>query len=103
MAGVEYAIAIISRIMCNSSFDFSDYPLGVWIDDAKYELIPNQKSGKNLKFNGYVYRKEANFKSSTNWVCAFGNGKRQNENKCAARCVTTEKGSIKLGKHKHNH
>lgn len=81
----------------------ADYPIGVWIENADLSYVSNMKRGKNLKLNGFMYSKEASFKTSTNWVCVKGNGKLLTENKCMARCVTRDNGSIKLGKHKHNH
>lgn len=55
-------------------------------------------------FCGYVYRKEASFKNSDNWICALGNGKlASSPNKCRARCITRSDGSLKLGKYSHSH
>lgn len=80
------------------------YPLGVWLQNPKLHYQRNQKLGTNLIFNGYVYKREASFRNTTNWVCSKGNGKRLSENKCRARCITSEKeGALKLGKFEHNH
>ncbi|EDS31246.1 predicted protein [Culex quinquefasciatus] len=72
--------------------------MGVWMS-RPFEVVPNQKGGKNLLFFNYVYRKEASFKTSINWVC--------NQNvvsRCQARIVQkTVSGELKLGKHGHNH
>ncbi|XP_052567435.1 uncharacterized protein LOC128093751 [Culex pipiens pallens] len=72
--------------------------MGVWMS-RPFEVVPNQKGGKNLLFFNYVYRKEASFKTSINWVC--------NQNvvsRCQARLVQkTASGELKLGKHGHNH
>lgn len=65
--------------------------------------MENQKRGINLIFNGYMFKREATFRSSINWICSKGNGKRASDDKCLARCVTRFDGSIKLGKHPHNH
>ncbi|KRG00195.1 uncharacterized protein Dwil_GK12763, isoform G [Drosophila willistoni] len=80
-----------------------DQPRGVWINDIDFYFIRNQKQGYNLIFNGYMYKREASFRNTMNWICSDGNGKRLNENKCAARAITKADGSIKLGKNAHNH
>lgn len=80
------------------------YPQGVWIENAKIFFERNQKCGINLIFNGHVYKKEATFKTTTTWVCSKGNGKRLSQNKCRARCITSDNDlSLKLGKYGHNH
>ncbi|XP_055850834.1 uncharacterized protein LOC129915359 [Episyrphus balteatus] len=66
-------------------------------------FLRNQKNGYNLLFDGYMYKKEASFRSTINWICSDGNGKRLSENKCLARCITKWEGGIKLGKNLHNH
>ncbi|BFF90422.1 uncharacterized protein DMAD_08950 [Drosophila madeirensis] len=76
---------------------------GTWIEKIPYFFMRNQKQGYNLVFNGYMYKKEASFKYSVNWICSDGNGKRLNENKCAARAITKTDGGIKLGRNAHNH
>lgn len=81
----------------------SDYPLCEWIENAPREFIRNKKGGFNLSFNGFEYMKEANFKTSVNWVCAARNENSEQMAKCQARCVTRNDNSIKLGNHHHNH
>lgn len=77
---------------------FDQLKTGIWLKKP-YEIVPNQKGGKNLMFYGFEYRKEASFKTSINWVC-----NRNSVGRCRARLiqntVTTE---IKLGQHGHNH
>nr|XP_016935344.2 modifier of mdg4-like isoform X12 [Drosophila suzukii] len=80
-----------------------DIPRGQWIDKHEYFFLRNQKQGFNLVFNGYMYKKEASFRATVNWICSDGNGKRLNENKCSARAITKFDGGIKLGKNAHNH
>ncbi|XP_058981481.1 modifier of mdg4 isoform X14 [Musca domestica] len=80
-----------------------DVPVGVWLDNEVYHYIRNQKQGLNLIFRGYMYKKEASFRSTINWICSNGNGKRVSENKCTARCITKVEGGLKLGKNPHNH
>lgn len=62
--------------------------------------MPNAKKTFDLYFNGFMYAKEATFKTSSNWVCILKNQKNQ---KCLARCVTSHDNKIKLGKTLHNH
>ncbi|KAH8369278.1 hypothetical protein KR009_006145 [Drosophila setifemur] len=76
---------------------------GVWLERHDYFFLRNQKQGFNLVFNGYMYKKEASFRSTVNWICSDGNGKRLTENKCSARAITKIEGGIKLGKNAHNH
>lgn len=78
--------------------EINSYPLGVWIEDANYEIVTNQKRGSNLIFAGYSYRREATFKSSINWICT-----KSGNNGCKGRIVQTTAGLIKLGKNQHNH
>lgn len=85
-----------------------EIPLGVWLLNAEYNIVDNQKKGQNLLFNGYLYNKEARFSTQTNWVCVRGTGSSKraiNEGgKCLARCVTRkDDGALKLGRHKHCH
>ncbi|XP_073819444.1 modifier of mdg4-like isoform X11 [Musca autumnalis] len=80
-----------------------DVPVGVWLDNEEYYYMRNQKQGLNLIFRGYMYKKEASFRSTINWICSSGNGKRVSENKCTARCITKVEGGLKLGKNPHNH
>uniref|UniRef100_A0A8D8FEX1 (northern house mosquito) hypothetical protein n=2 Tax=Culex pipiens TaxID=7175 RepID=A0A8D8FEX1_CULPI len=77
-----------------------------------YELINNRKGGLNLLYEGYVYRRKADYASTVNWVCANPNTARFISDPalvlgytgvCAARCVTNKEGGIKLGKKGHNH
>ncbi|XP_075153031.1 modifier of mdg4-like isoform X11 [Haematobia irritans] len=82
---------------------FLDLPCGVWLDNEIYHYMRNQKQGLNLIFRGYMYKKEASFRSTINWICSNGNGKRVSENKCTARCITKIEGGLKLGKNPHNH
>lgn len=79
------------------------FPLGVWLENQEVFYMRNQKQGYNLLFNGFMYKKEASFRSTINWICSRGNGRRVSDNKCTARCITKWDGSIKLGKHPHNH
>ncbi|XP_011198631.2 modifier of mdg4 isoform X10 [Bactrocera dorsalis] len=79
------------------------FPLGVWLENQEVLYMRNQKQGYNLIFNGFMYKKEASFRSTINWICSRGNGRRVSDNKCTARCITKWDGSIKLGKHPHNH
>ncbi|KRF78266.1 modifier of mdg4 isoform X11 [Drosophila virilis] len=81
----------------------AELPTSVWINKYDYFFIRNQKQGYNLIFNGYMYKKEASFRATINWICSDGNGKRINENKCSARAITKFEGGIKLGKNPHNH
>ncbi|XP_055385172.1 modifier of mdg4 isoform X2 [Condylostylus longicornis] len=80
-------------------------PLQCWIPKADLKFIANQKKGTNLIYNGYMYVREAAYNLTINWICSRGNGrfKSNMEKKCRARCVTHKNGSIKLGKHLHNH
>ncbi|XP_034485532.1 modifier of mdg4-like isoform X12 [Drosophila innubila] len=81
----------------------TELPSNVWIHKYDYFLMRNQKQGYNLIFNGYMYKKEASFRATVNWICSDGNGKRTTENKCSARAITKFAGGIKLGKNPHNH
>ncbi|XP_063705201.1 modifier of mdg4-like isoform X28 [Culicoides brevitarsis] len=78
--------------------DIKNYPLGVWIEGANFEIVANQKKGQNLLFAGYSYRKEASFKSSINWICT-----KSGIHGCKGRMVQTTAGLIKLGKNQHCH
>ncbi|KAL9893466.1 modifier of mdg4-like isoform X14 [Glossina fuscipes] len=79
------------------------FPIGVWLENPTLYFMLNQKQGYNLIFHGYMYKKEASFRSTVNWICSNGNGKRASDNKCTARCITKMEGSLKLGKNPHNH
>lgn len=76
-----------------------------------YDLISNRKGGLNLCYEGYMYRRKAEFANTVNWVCANPNYNRfisdrnsyQYTGMCAARCITNKTGGIKLGKKGHNH
>uniref|UniRef100_A0A1Q3F036 Putative modifier of mdg4 n=1 Tax=Culex tarsalis TaxID=7177 RepID=A0A1Q3F036_CULTA len=77
-----------------------------------FELINNRKGGLNLLYEGYVYRRKADYANTINWVCANPNTSRNISDAdqvfgykgvCAARCVTNNEGGIKLGKKGHNH
>lgn len=97
---LKHIFKIRCLILINIFFPetFNDLTMGVWMS-RPFEVVPNQKGGKNLLFFNYVYRKEASFKTSINWVC--------NQNvvsRCQARIVQkTVSGELKLGKHGHNH
>lgn len=82
-----------------SSNSVKYYPISEWIPDAPFLYTLNAKGGRNLVFNGFMYRKEASFKTSTNWVCNRAGTK----DKCMARCVTRMDQSIRLGKYQHTH
>lgn len=73
-------------------------------DEVKF--IRNRKNGINLVYKGYVYRKKATYKNTTNWVCAKA-ATRNHENKlilCYGRCVTDEKNHmLNVSKKGHNH
>lgn len=76
----------------------------MWITDVPLSYVTNHKGGTNLLLGGYRYRKEAAFKTSTNWVCSRSNGRTIDRTKCMARCVTrSTDGSIRLNKHRHTH
>jgi hypothetical protein len=77
--------------------------LSEWIPNANFEIVANQKRGQTLIFNGYTYKREACFKNTTNWICSVANGKVASPDKCKARCITKTDGSLKLGRHYHNH
>ncbi|XP_060650277.1 modifier of mdg4-like isoform X10 [Drosophila nasuta] len=81
----------------------TELPSNVWIHKYNYFFMRNQKQGYNLIFNGYMYKKEASFRATVNWICSDGNGKRLTDNKCSARAITKFAGGIKLGKNAHNH
>ncbi|XP_055616856.1 modifier of mdg4-like isoform X23 [Toxorhynchites rutilus septentrionalis] len=76
-----------------------------------YELISNRKGGLNLCYEGYMYRKKAEFANTVNWVCANPNYNRYlrdwnvygYKGMCGARCITNRGGGIKLSKKYHNH
>ncbi|XP_053946037.1 modifier of mdg4 isoform X11 [Anastrepha ludens] len=98
------------KIADNVAANYSDsivyampFPLGLWLENQEIFYLRNQKQGYNLIFNGFMYKKEASFRSTINWICSSGNGKRVSDNKCTARCITKWDGSLKLGKHPHNH
>uniref|UniRef100_A0A1A9ZT79 FLYWCH-type domain-containing protein n=1 Tax=Glossina pallidipes TaxID=7398 RepID=A0A1A9ZT79_GLOPL len=74
------------------------FPIGVWLENPTLYFMLNQKQGYNLIFHGYMYKKEASFRSTVNWICSNGNGKRASDNKCTARCITKMEGSLKLVK-----
>ena len=79
------------------------FPIGRWIHNQPTYFLRNQKQGYNLIFHGYMYKKEASFRNTINWICSMGNGKRVCENKCSARAIVNVDGHIKLGKKAHNH
>ncbi|KAL7727405.1 hypothetical protein ACLKA6_003063 [Drosophila palustris] len=92
----------INAVAQNGQF-ITELPSNVWIHKYDYFFMRNQKQGYNLIFNGYMYKKEASFRATVNWICSDGNGKRSTENKCSARAITKFAGGIKLGKNPHNH
>lgn len=65
----------------------------------------NRKGGINLMYKGFVYRKKATYKNTTNWVCAKAPTRDHNNRLvlCYGRCVTDEKNHIRLSKKGHNH
>lgn len=79
------------------SLDIYSYPIGVWIEGIKLEIVQNQKKGHNLIFGGYSYRREATFKSSSNWICS-----KSATNGCRGRLITRIDGCLKLGKNPHS-
>lgn len=56
-------------------------------------------------YKGFVYRKKASYKNTTNWVCAKAPTRDHNNRLvlCYGRCVTDEKNHIRLSKKGHNH
>ncbi|XP_059611364.1 modifier of mdg4-like isoform X21 [Phlebotomus argentipes] len=76
-------------------------PVAVWIPNAQLVFTKNNKGRQLLTYRGYTYRKEASFKTSTNWICS--SDKENQTTSCNARCVTRQDGAIKLGKRQHNH
>ncbi|XP_067618562.1 FLYWCH-type zinc finger-containing protein 1-like isoform X2 [Eurosta solidaginis] len=74
------------------------FPSGQWLENPDIYYLRNQKQGYNLIFQGFMYKKEASFRSTINWICSNGNGRRVSDNKCAARCITNWEGALKLDK-----
>lgn len=71
----------------------------------KGKLVRNRKGGTNLLFGGFVYRKKAVYKNTTNWVCAKAPTRDSNNRLilCYGRCVTDESNHVRLSKKGHNH
>lgn len=69
------------------------------------KFVRNRKGGINLVYKGFVYRKKATYKNTTNWVCAKAPTRDHNNRLilCYGRCVTDEKNHIRLSKKGHNH
>lgn len=64
--------------------------------DQRYELVKNSRGGVNLLYNGFVFRKKAEYMKTINWVCL--------NNQCRARVRTSllDK-SIRESKREHCH
>lgn len=75
----------------------------VWRHDKPYEMVVNRKNGVNLFYQGYVYRRKANFRNSVNWVCSKPQSRDGRTTFCPARCVTNASGAIKFGRRSHDH
>ncbi|KFB53267.1 Mod(mdg4)-h55.7c [Anopheles sinensis] len=59
-----------------------------------------------MELFGFVYQKEASFRTTTNWVC-IRNGRKGDTllgDRCQARVVQRmDDGALKLNRHTHNH
>lgn len=68
-------------------------------------FVRNRKGGINLLYRGFVYRKKAEYKNTTNWVCAKAPTRDSNNRLilCYGRCVTDEGNRVRLSKKGHNH
>lgn len=68
-------------------------------------FVRNRKGGINLLYGGFVYRKKAEYKNTTNWVCAKAPARDSNNRliACYGRCVTDEGNRVRLSKKGHNH
>lgn len=82
---------------------FQCYFLVILVGEGK--LVRNRKGGMNLVYKGFVYRKKATYKNTTNWVCAKAPTRDHNNRLilCYGRCVTDEKNHVRLSKKGHNH
>lgn len=69
------------------------------------KFVRNRKGGINLIYGGFVYRKKAAYKNTTNWVCAKAPTRDSNNRLvlCYGRCVTDEGNRVRLSKKGHNH
>lgn len=69
------------------------------------KFVRNRKGGINLIYGGFVYRKKAEYKNTTNWVCAKAPTRDSNNRLilCYGRCVTDEGNRVRLSKKGHNH
>lgn len=69
------------------------------------KFVRNRKGGINLLYGGFVYRKKAEYKNTTNWVCAKAPTRGSNNRLilCYGRCVTDESNHVRLSKKEHNH
>lgn len=69
------------------------------------KFVRNRKGGINLLCGGFVYRKKAEYKNTTNWVCAKAPTRDSNNRliSCYGRCVTDEGNRVRLSKKGHNH
>lgn len=69
------------------------------------KFVRNRKGGINLLYGGFVYRKKAEYKNTTNWVCAKAPTRDTNNRLvlCYGRCVTDEGNRVRLSKKGHNH
>lgn len=69
------------------------------------KFVRNRKGGINLLYDGFLYRKKAEYKNTTNWVCAKATT-RDTENRlimCYGRCVTDKRNRVRLSRKAHNH
>lgn len=68
-------------------------------------FVRNRKGGINLLYGGFVYRKKAEYKNTTNWVCAKAPTRDCNNRLilCYGRCVTDGGNRVRLSKKGHNH
>lgn len=73
--------------------------------DRLGKFIKNRKGGTNLVYRGFIYRKKAEYKNTTNWVCAKAPTRDHNNRLilCYGRCVTDEGNRVRLSKKGHNH
>lgn len=61
-----------------------------------FELITNQKNGKLLNFNSFIYRKEKEMKNKIIWKCVEYNSK-----KCRGRLHSSGENVIHITNHNH--
>lgn len=69
------------------------------------KFVRNRKGGINLLYGGFLYRKKAEYKNTTNWVCAKAPTRDTNNRLvlCYGRCVTEGGYCVRLSKKGHNH